>query len=255
MPTTLPMEQHLEGTALATARLQAYAQVAGLDARVPTCRRWDVSQLVAHLGMVHRWATDYVRDRPQQSTEKYEEQGLSSSDPLSWLGHGSDVLLASLRRAPADLDVFFFLNDAPAPREAWARRQCHETTIHAVDGLSAQLGRVPTAAEGDIDADLAADGVDELLCGFATRDRHDLHNSRRVEVDIRATDTGDVWRAEVSTAPFRVSRGRDAADADAVVEGTAAELYLGLWNRGSEMTCTGLDVVSFWRERMQVTWS
>ncbi|KNX37540.1 maleylpyruvate isomerase family mycothiol-dependent enzyme [Luteipulveratus halotolerans] len=254
MPTTVPMEQHLEGTALATARLHAYAETAGLDARVPTCRSWDVNRLIAHLGMVHRWATAIVRQRPPQDTEALEEQGLSTSDPLAWLGHGSDVLLASLRRAPADLDVWFFLPDAPRPREAWARRQCHETTIHAVDGLSAQLGRVPTAAESDIDPALAADGVDELLCGFATRPKHDLHNSRRVEVDIRATDTGDVWRAVVSTEPFSVSRGRDTADADAVVEGSAAQLYLGLWNRGAEMTCTGLDVVSFWRDRMQVTW-
>ena len=35
--------------------------------------------------------------------------------------------------APVDLEAFVFLNDAPAPRQFWARRQCHETTIHAVD--------------------------------------------------------------------------------------------------------------------------
>jgi hypothetical protein len=34
-------------------------------------------------------------------------------------GHGA--LLDSLRRTPADLAAMIFLNDAPAPREFWAR--------------------------------------------------------------------------------------------------------------------------------------
>ncbi|MDE9367665.1 maleylpyruvate isomerase family mycothiol-dependent enzyme [Luteipulveratus sp. YIM 133132] len=254
MPTTLPMAQHLEGIALATARLDAYAQSTGLEATVPTCRGWTVSRLIAHLGMVHRWATAIVRELPRQDTERLEEEGLETADPLTWLGHGSDVLRASLRRAPADLDVFFFLNDAPAPREAWARRQCHETTVHAVDALSAQLGRVPTSVEADIPPEVAADGVDELLSGFATRPGEGLTSTQRVEVDVRAVDTGDVWRAVVSDGPLQVVRTGRPQEADSVVTGTAAQLYLGLWNRGEEMRCEGRDVVSFWRDRMQVTW-
>ena len=45
--------------------------------------------------------------------------------------------------APDDVEALVFLNDAPAPREFWARRQCHETTMHAVDALAASLGRPP----------------------------------------------------------------------------------------------------------------
>jgi len=254
MPTTLPMAQHLDGLSLATSRLHTYAEAAGLDAPVPTCRGWAVARLVAHVGMVHRWATNIVQQQPPVDSNLIEEEGLESADPLAWLGHGSDLLWVALRRAPADLDVFFFLKDAPAPREAWARRQCHETTMHAVDALSAQLGAFPRAADADITADLAADGVDELLSGFATRRSEDLRNADRLEIDLRATDTGDVWRAVVSDGPFAVTRGTQPRDADSVVEGSAAQLYLGLWNRSTELTCTGRDFLSFWQERMQVTW-
>lgn len=249
------MSAHLDGLALATSRLHAYAESAGLDAPVPTARRWTVHRLVAHLGMVHRWAAGIVHQDEPRNAEEYEAEGLASGSPLIWLGRGSDRLLATLRRAPADLDVFFFLNDAPPPREAWARRQCHETTIHAVDGLAGQIGGLPLASDADIAADLAADGVDELLCGFATRKGENLRSSGRVEVDVRATDTGDVWRAVVTSGPLVVTRGTQAQDGDAILTGTAAQLYLGLWNRGNEIDCTGRDVVSLWRERMTVNWS
>jgi hypothetical protein len=42
---------------------------------------------------------------------------------------------------------------------------------------------------------------------------------------------------------------------DAVLTGTAAELYLGLWNRGDEIAVTGADgLLGLWRERVRVSW-
>ena len=44
--------------------------------------------------------------------------------------------------------------------------------------------------------------------------------------------------------------------ADAVLEGTAAQLYLGLWNRGNEITETGpIGVLEQWRRMQRVRWS
>lgn len=248
------MPGHLDALTMATSRLHSYAESAGLDAPVPTCSGWQVRNLIAHTGMVHRWGTAIVRGDSRLDTELTEEQGLATSDPLDWLGRGSDELVATLRRAPADLDVFFFLQDAPPPREAWARRMCHETTIHAVDALTAHAASWTRAEDANIAPALAADGIDELLCGFATRRRENLRTHEPLEVDVRATDTGDVWRARVSADPLRVTRGTQARDADAVLSGTAAELYLGLWNRGRDVHCQGIDVLSLWRERMQIGW-
>ena len=67
-----------------------------------------------------------------------------------------------------------FLNDAPPARGFWARRQCHETTMHAVDALAASLGRAPRPDEVWVDPELAGDGIDELLGGFLTRPRSRL---------------------------------------------------------------------------------
>lgn len=256
MPTSVSFAHHLDGLALAAARLHAYGDAAGLDTVVPTAPDWTVRDLVAHQGMVHRWATGVIRGEGRADTDALEREGREALDPMAWLGHGADRLRAALRQAPPDLDVRFFLPDAPAPRHAWARRQCHETTVHAVDALAAKEGRMPTADEADVTAELAADGIDELLLGFATRRDEQLRTTGDpFEVEVRAGDTGDVWRGRVSEGPLQVVRGTEPRDADAVIHGSAAQLYLGLWNRGEELQVEGRDVVPLWRERMQVSWS
>ena len=82
---------------------------------------------------------------------------------------GHAALLEALRAAPPDLRAMRFLNDAPPPREFWARRQAHETTVHAVDALAAKLGRWPRADETDVEPRSRIDGLDELLRGFFTQ--------------------------------------------------------------------------------------
>ncbi|WP_018155616.1 maleylpyruvate isomerase family mycothiol-dependent enzyme [Demetria terragena] len=255
MPTSVTFEAHLDALALATARIHAYGDAAGLDAAVPTCRGWSVQDLVAHQGMVHRWASNIVRELPRRATDAWEQEGRGVSDPMAWLGHGSDVLRAALMQAPPDLDVWFLLPNGPAPRDAWARRQCHETTMHAVDALSAQLGRVPLAREADLPADIAADGVDEMLTGFAARPSVELRSPEPLTAEVRAHDTGDVWRIQISDQPLIVERTTTAGAAASVVYGTAAQLYLGLWNRGNEMSSEGHDLVPLWRNRVKVSWS
>src|SRR5665648_561232 len=47
-------------TGVATA-LAAWAEAAGMSAAVPTYPGWTVADLVAHQGMVHRWAASNLR--------------------------------------------------------------------------------------------------------------------------------------------------------------------------------------------------
>ena len=55
----------------------------------------------------------------------------------------------------------------------------------------------------------------------------------------------------------RMTTVRERADhADATFSGTAAQLYLGLWNRGDEVTATGRpDMLDRWRTVQRVRWS
>ena len=62
-----------------------------------------------------------------------------------------------------------FLKQAPPARAFWARRQCHETTVHALDALAAREARPLTADDVWLTDELATDGIDELLVGFWQR--------------------------------------------------------------------------------------
>lgn len=268
MPTLLSVEDHLRGLAQAVELLRSAGSAAGLDARVETVPDWTVGDVIAHLGGVHRWATGIIEGAPRVDTAAAAATGRAGGDLVRWLGAGAQALESALRAAPDDLDVWFFLNDAPAPRAAWARRQCHESTIHAVDAVSGSTHTVPAAAEIGLDPGLAADGVDELVCGMATQEAATLRVDRPFQVELRASDTGDVWRLGLSSGPVTAVRGVQPLDADepapdepeadmsleAVVTGTAAQLYLGLWNRGTELHCEGRDVLALWRDQMRVTW-
>jgi uncharacterized protein (TIGR03083 family) len=237
VPTQLSTARHLEGLRDAMLAFVRYADRAGLDARVPTCPEWTVRELVAHQGRVHRWAAGLVCGEPVDDAARavWEREGSSHPDPLSWLRDGAVQLAGAIDDAPEDLQAVVFLEDAPAPRAFWARRQCHETTIHAVDALAASLGRPPRADEVWIESDLASDGIDELLGGFLTQRRSRLRCEEESLLVVAPDDTDDVWEVFLGPRPAVTTRrtAMTAADDDPDWEltGSAVELYLRLWNR------------------------
>ena len=73
----------LHGPALADA-----ADRAGLDAAVPTCPDWDVRALLAHVGMVHRWATDHVREGRAAFARRRRADSAPDDDVVEWFRAG-----------------------------------------------------------------------------------------------------------------------------------------------------------------------
>lgn len=252
----LGVPRHLEGLREAMVAFVRYADGAGLRAPVPTTPDWTVRRLVAHQGMVHRWAVATIRGLPADP-DALEQEGIDAADPLDWLGDGAIDLVTALVRAPDDLSAPVFLNDAPAPREFWARRQCHETTIHAVDALAAQLGRLPRAADaGWIAEEVALDGIDELLTGFVTRPRSRLRSPEPHRIVVLPEGSAVAWTVDVGPTPAVTTRVDPAArpDGDSLLRGSAVALYLTLWNRSDEVTpCSDDDWDDTWRDA-GITW-
>ncbi len=268
MPVSLTFEQCGDGIGAAWTVLRDNAARAGLGAPVPTCPGWTVRDLVAHQGMVHRWAVAVLAGQRGhggvEPAELVEHEGLMSPDILAWLDDGARDLLAALAFAPADLDAWFFLKDAPAPRLAWARRLCHETTMHAVDAMSAARGRPPRAEETWVRGGLATDGIDELLLGFLPRRNLDDAFPTPQTLVVQTTDTGAAWTlrlgegrvaSTVGAAPAGPTMQEvDATNTSVVVTGTAAQVYLGLWNRGDELEVSDPAFLETWRTAAAVQW-
>ncbi|MFB9313760.1 maleylpyruvate isomerase family mycothiol-dependent enzyme [Nocardioides plantarum] len=244
MPTDLTFSQHLAGLHTAMLELARHAGRSGLDVPVPSCPEWTVRRLVGHQGAVHRWAAASFRGEDLEWTP-IEKAGRSSSDPVEWLRDGAIALVRTLVEAADDADAPVFLHDAAPPKRFWARRQCHETTIHAADVLGAALGRPARAEETWVTPDVALDGVDELLLGFVPRSTSPLRSAEPVRVAVRPTDAARSYSVLVTDeAPVTTRHDDGDAPGDLVVEGTSAQLYLWLWNRTDELDS---DATDLWR--------
>ncbi|MCW2816874.1 MAG: maleylpyruvate isomerase family mycothiol-dependent enzyme [Nocardioides sp.] len=244
MPTDLSFEQHLTGFHTAMLELARHAGRSGLDVPVPTCPEWTVRRLIGHQGAVHRWAAAAFRGEDLEWTP-IEKAGRSSSDPVDWLRDGAIALVRTLVDAPVDAEAPVFLHDAPPPRRFWARRQCHETTMHAVDVLAAALGRPPRADETWVGRDLALDGIDELLLGFVPRSKSRLRSAEPVTIAVLPTDAEHSFTVRVSDEPPVSTRVEGRATGDLVVEASAVQLYLALWHRTQEVES---DVWPLWHD-------
>lgn len=242
---------HLEvrGLALADA-----ADRAGLDAAVPTCPGWDVRALIAHTGMVHRWATRHVNEGRHAFAGNTEEPDFPAprDGAVQWFRDGVSDLVAALRAAPDDLDATVFLADAGPPRHFWARRQAHETTVHSADAAGA-LGEV-----SDLDAGLALDGIGELLEGFYGRRGGRLLADPPLRIRVAPADVATTtWLVELGADSRTVTRD-GGGPADCTLRGAAADLYLYLWNRrpARDVEVDGDNrAVEVWQSRARVRWS
>ena len=204
---------------------------AGPDAPIPSCPEWTMRDLVHHQGDVHRWAAVIVGDRiakPSAIPEDYLGPVPSDSELADWLGTGIDELIAVLRSAEPDMHCFTFLADPPRPVLFWARRQLHETGIHRVD---AQCTGSDISA---FSAPVAADGIDELLTGFAPRKHTPLHSDPPVTLVVALHDAPGVWHTTISDAPpvtVSLAVGEDRPAADCTLAGSASDIHTALWNR------------------------
>ncbi len=255
MPTSiLPLARYAERIEEDSALLARLPGQDGWDQSVPTCPGWRMEDLVRHLGAVHRWALPYVSKGltemfPQPTEGQMLGSGPRREELASWLREGASELAAALRQSPPDLHCWSFL-PAPSPLVFWARRQAHETAIHRVDGELA-LG-----TSGPLPADFAADGVSELLLGFAARNRRRLRRETELAAVLEAEDTGDRWRFVASPSGLEVESG-GLLSAPTTVRAPAHLLYLLTWNRlplEAVAWAGSPEPLSWLRESLRVTW-
>ncbi len=248
-------------------RLATSAAALDLDLDVPACPGWVLRDLLHHVGYVHRWATRYVTERHTEAVPRLDEAAILGQDVpddalLNWFRAGHAGLVTALDAADPGLTCWTFLPGAASPLVFWARRQAHETTVHRVD---VQLAAAATTQGQGIDpvpAALAADGLDELIMGFARRNAPRGPLSDPARGLFVAADT-QRWTARMGPDRAGVDRGwtgAPAGPADCTVTGPAAEVYLLLWNRRGPGDLPGVqltgdpEVLEYWRRGVRVTW-
>lgn len=231
-----------------------------LDVAVAACPGWNLNDLVRHLGEIHLWAAanvafpspSWLRVPELSALERYWPE-LASGSPtdgelLAWYRSTHTLLVDVLRSAPHDVEAFTFL-PAPTPLTMWARRQASEIAVHRADAERAR------GMESRFDPAFAGDMLDELLSGFVPLFRDVRTDVTRI-LRISATDVGEQWWVTMDPAGMSTSSGDSEADLSLL--GTAADLYLLLWNRSTGSNVDHLGdrrVLDVWRDSCRVVWT
>jgi uncharacterized protein (TIGR03083 family) len=206
-----------------------------LEARVPTCPEWTVADLTRHVGEVYLHKVECMREGGQPKTD-WPPAGLKDEEPVALLDRAYAALVAEFTtREPTDPGGTWYEPDPTAG--FWFRRMAQESVIHRIDAELA--AGMPVAA---VPADLAVDGVDELLKVFVAYDAKKwpedfaeaLTDSPGRSYNI-STD-GVEWLVGTSPGSFTVGGGPGmtvaaVTNTDVTISGTPTALLRWSWNR------------------------
>ena len=217
-----------------------------ITAPVASCPGWRVSDLMTHLGTVHRWAEHLVRVRaPARISTR--DMGLSRGpvDPR-WLAEGLDQLVTTLRASDPDAEMWSWGVDQHV--RFWARRQLHETLVHRLD-LEGAMG-LPS----EIDPEVGVDAIGEFLSNLpaAASFSPDVRNLVGAgEVLAFVTSEGRRWRRRLDPGGFVEVREDDEVPAAATLRATTAELLMVVTRRRAleDSTCEvggRRDLIEHW---------
>ena len=218
------MVDHLAALDDAAATFSQVLRAGDVDAAVPSCPGWRVSDLVGHLGAVHRWATAVVAGGQAAERGPGPEDG---EDLAVWFDQGAAGLLEVLGVTDPARPTWGF---GPPPRLAafWRRRQAHETAMHLVD-LQLARGLAPHYPGA-----LASDGIGEVAEVFFPR-QVSLGRIAPLSRSLRLVPHDDPLAAVLLAGDGASTDAAAAGTPDATVTGPAEVLVRLLWGR------TGLD--------------
>lgn len=173
-------------------------------AACPSCEGWTVDDLVFHVGSVyaHKLAALRLGRAPVKGEWQVPPEEASPEDDLAWCHAELHALAAELGRLPGDAPAWTWW---PAEQTVgfWQRRMALETAVHRVDAELASGAVTP------VDAELALDGIDEVL-----------------HVMLAGSGVDDVSGPVVDAGRVTVSVS------GTTIAGPASDLFLWLWGRG-----------------------
>ena len=208
-------------------RRLAAAASGNLSNDVPSCPGWTVSDLVSHVAEVyeHKIACTALGRSP----DPWPPEWPSDRDPLEWLGDAHQRLLG-----------MFEASDATTPSATWwppdqtvgfwARRMAQETAVHRIDA------ELAIGAPTPVDAELAVDGVDEILVIMYAGDWSDEPDEAATGQRVAISTGGRTWLVTLEREAVTVAE--EVGDTEATLSGAPSDVLLWLWGRAPDQRLT-----------------
>lgn len=213
---------------------------ADLDLPVPTCPDWTLRDVVEHVSGASRWVSTCVSSGLTAQQRILPPGPAERTELLEWARESLDDLLAVLSATAPDDLVWTPIRGALGS-VWWRRKAALEVAIHHADAQSA-LGHRPKT----IDPRLALAGVDEYAEEFLPLMLLMVTEPPVTAVLLSPNDIDDSRTLSLIPA----GDDRDPGAASVVLEASASDLLLWMWNRVPDGTLTvhGDDtVVGWWR--------
>jgi uncharacterized protein (TIGR03083 family) len=234
-----------------TAFRAAIAAAPSLDAPVPTCPGWTLSDLVRHLGEGrYVWAATVAAGPADAKAAPTDIPAVPEDREAisAWLAASTQALLDALHKAGPDRGCWTWWGRSQSPETtgAVARHQLHEIAMHTYDAQLAAGAAQPMPVE------VALDAVEEFLVTVGATTIPWPHKPGAV--DFHAAE-GVSWRQAVSADGVVITRLPVPGDAQVppttTLRGTAEELALVLYGRGpvESLTVDGsLELITLLQE-------
>lgn len=243
---------HREAHTFLAAARQAVTD--GPAPAVPSCPGWTMTELVLHLGYVHRSVALVISERvrqepedgdlswlglPAEQTDRLRGLMAEHADPLAarkppsgrplapalveWFGAGAVELETQFRTTPPGEQVWTWSADRTVG--FWQRMQAIEAAIHRWDAENAIGSPRP------VDPDLAADAIVQTFEVMAPMRRAMLEAApgRGERFRFSRTDGAEAWAVRFDGNDARL--GDPDGPCDVSLSGTASDLMLFLWQR------------------------
>jgi len=228
----------LAHTAVESERFVEAIRKADANTPVPTCPEWNADDLLWHLTEVqHFWSEIVGKGLADPSSYEPPTRPDGRDGLLDSFAHAHGSLVAALT-GKQDADPAWSWHEPDQTVGFTRRRQAHEALIHRIDA------ELTIAADSTIDAELAADGVLEVLdVMYGSAPSWTTVTEDGPVGTIRCTDLDIHWAVQIrrlsGTSP---ETGQTYADEPVLaivdsaasafdISGTAADLDRWLWRR------------------------
>jgi len=210
---------------------------------VPSCPGWVVTDLVLHLGFVHRVVARVIGERMQQPPAEGDRSWLGLPSPwrdwlppgrapqqspvpaalLDWFQGGAATLGELFRAADPGERVWTWSADHSVG--FWQRMQAIEAAVHRWDAQNAVSAAEP------LDAALAVDAVAQTFEVMAPMRRAvaKAPPGQGERFVFRRTDGPQAWAVHFDGDPVLLGSAQGSYDIQ--ISGTASDLALFLWQR------------------------